>query len=49
MSVLVCLVVIPCQSCIVGLMSCVKRACSVGHPLVSQRWCWVAGETYVCG
>ena len=22
-----------------GLMSCVKRPCSVGHPLVSLNWC----------
>ena len=27
-----------------GLMSCVKRACSAGHPLVSQNWCcWLVG------
>ena len=27
-----------------GLMSCVKRACSVGHPLISQNWCcWLVG------
>ena len=39
-----------------GLMSCVKRAWSVGHPLVSLNWCcWLVGmvrcshlDAYLC-
>ena len=34
-----------------GLMSCVKRAWSVGHPLISLNWCWLFGMvrcTYIC-